>query len=125
MIMKKIQYKNEEYSLELPEYLIPFMLRQIWSNKIRINEEEDVFIIDENQIRDFIKSFKDFLQMHLDEFFIEDSEKEISERPGRYQKVFYGDSIYQLNYRMKIVDKIIFQMIGIYNWLESKNNIDI
>lgn len=117
-LLGELRYDDEVYPVKIGVYLFPFIVRLVWSKKLRSDHDDNVYIPG-----DFIEEFEslifDMLDEHLREYYEAPDHEEIVKYRGRYEKIEFNEKTYHLNYRMKAVDKTIYQIASLYHWVRS------
>lgn len=106
--MTKLVINNKKFNISFfYKYLEDELLMQ---EGIKYNIENDELVLENDKKEDFIQLLRKMMTKLLIDFYMEPNQKKRSKYPGRYQKIYFNNHVYVLDYRTNVKDMALYNM---------------
>lgn len=117
-MIKKIKYRDQEFSYPIFDYLYPYLIKLVWGKKL-VSDHEGVLIISDKFANDLLEVLRKLMLEILDEFYVQPTEEEKTEYRGRFETIQIEERSYFLNIATVGHNRVVFQIYSLLIWIKE------
>lgn len=118
-MIRGIIYRGEVFSYPVFDFVYPNLVKFAWRNHLYTDANENLVVL-ESCIEEFHSTLKSIIRDYLAEFYKQPDEIKLKSFPSRYERFELEGKSYFLDIATNPKDRIIFEVISLFKWIELK-----